>query len=61
MSAGNLVVGKQPWGEVEHRFLDMGFDRAFPPGTRTDEIITALDRDFKARADATRSPGTARP
>ncbi|MEE8215574.1 MAG: methylaspartate mutase subunit S [Acidiferrobacterales bacterium] len=58
---GNLVVGKQPWGEVEHRFLDMGFDRAFPPGTRTDEIITALDRDFKARADATRSPGTARP
>ena len=58
---GNLVVGKQPWGEVERRFLDMGFDRAFPPGTRTDEIITTLDRDFKARADATRSPGTARP
>ncbi len=58
---GNLVVGKQPWAEVEHRFLDMGFDRAFPPGTRTDEIITALDRDFKARADATRSPGTAQP
>jgi methylaspartate mutase sigma subunit len=58
---GNLVVGKQPWGEVERRFLDMGFDRAFPPGTRTAEIITALDRDFKARADATRSPGTAKP
>lgn len=58
---GNLVVGKQPWGEVERRFLDMGFDRAFPPGTRTDEIITALDRDFKARANATRSPGTAKP
>jgi methylaspartate mutase sigma subunit len=58
---GNLVVGKQPWGEVERRFLNMGFDRAFPPGTRTDEIITALDRDFKARADATRSPGTAKP
>jgi methylaspartate mutase sigma subunit len=58
---GNLVVGKQPWAEVERRFLNMGFDRAFPPGTRTDEIITALDRDFKARADATRSPGTAKP
>lgn len=58
---GNLVVGKQPWGEVERRFLDMGFDRAFPPGTRTAEIITALDRDFKARANATRSPGTAKP
>ncbi len=58
---GNLVVGKQPWAEVERRFLDMGFDRAFSPGTRTDEIITALDRDFKARAAATRSPGTAKP
>ncbi|MFQ5754831.1 MAG: methylaspartate mutase subunit S [Acidiferrobacterales bacterium] len=58
---GNLVVGKQPWAEVERRFLDMGFDRAFPPGARTDEIITALDRDFEARADATRSPGTANP
>ena len=58
---GNLVVGKQPWGEVERRFLDMGFDRAFSPGTRTDKIITALDRDFKARADATRGRGTAKP
>ena len=30
---GNLVVGKTPWEVVEKRFLDMGFDRAFPPGT----------------------------
>ncbi len=47
---GNLVVGKQPWPEVERRFLDMGFDRAFPPGTRPEEVIAALDRDFAARA-----------
>jgi methylaspartate mutase sigma subunit len=46
---GNLVVGKQPWSEVEKRFLDMGFDRAFPPGTRTPEVVAALDRDFAAR------------
>lgn len=46
---GNLVVGKQPWTEVEKRFLDMGFDRAFPPGTRTPEVVAALDRDFAAR------------
>ncbi|MEZ5604394.1 MAG: methylaspartate mutase subunit S [Burkholderiaceae bacterium] len=26
---GNLVVGKTPWAEVERKFLDMGFDRAF--------------------------------
>ncbi len=47
---GNLVVGKQSWPEVEKRFLDMGFDRAFPPGTRTDDVIATLDRDFKTRA-----------
>ena len=47
---GNLVVGKQSWSEVENRFLDMGFDRAFPPGTRTDAVIASLNRDFAARA-----------
>jgi methylaspartate mutase sigma subunit len=47
---GNLVVGKQDWAGVERRFLQMGFDRAFPPGTRTDEVIVALDKDFAARA-----------
>lgn len=46
---GNLVVGKQPWPEVEKRFLAMGFDRAFPPGTRTAEVIENLNRDFAAR------------
>lgn len=46
---GNLVVGKQPWPNVERRFLEMGFDRAFPPGTRSEEVIASLDRDFAAR------------
>ncbi len=45
---GNLVVGKQPWSDVERRYRDMGFDRAFPPGTRTDEVIAALEGDFQA-------------
>lgn len=51
---GNLVVGKTPWEVVEKRFLDMGFDRAFPPGTRTPDVIEALDRDFSARAQGQR-------
>jgi methylaspartate mutase sigma subunit len=46
---GNLVVGKRPWPEVEQRFLEMGFDRAFPPGTRADEVIEKLAADFAAR------------
>lgn len=47
---GNLVVGKQDWEIVERRYLEMGFDRAFPPGTRTDQVTEILDRDFEARA-----------
>jgi len=46
---GNLVVGKQPWDDVERRFLDMGFDRAFPPGTRVEGALAALAADFAAR------------
>ena len=46
---GNLVVGKQPWDVVERRFLDMGFDRAFPPGTRVESALGALAADFAAR------------
>lgn len=50
---GNLVVGKAPWPEVERKFLDMGFDRAFPPGTRVETVIEALERDFAERASGT--------
>ena len=46
---GNLVVGKQPWPDVERRFIAMGFDRAFPPGARTDDVIEKLRADFEAR------------
>ncbi len=59
---GNLVVGKQPWEAVERRFLDMGFDRVFPPGTRVETALAALAADF-ARAPmrgARRSPGAQR-
>src|SRR5690349_24647011 len=46
---GNPVVGKQPWDVVEKRFLDMGFDRAFPPGPRVEGALEALAADFAAR------------
>jgi methylaspartate mutase sigma subunit len=46
---GNLVVGKQPWPQVEQRFLGMGFDRAFPPGTRVEDVLATLTADFAAR------------
>jgi methylaspartate mutase sigma subunit len=46
---GNLIVGKHPWPAVEKIFLDMGFDRAAPPGTRADTVIEWLNEDFAAR------------
>lgn len=49
---GNLVVGKQDWDSVEKRYKDMGFDRAFPNGTRVEEVVETLDEDFAARKKA---------
>lgn len=46
---GNLIVGKHPWPVVERIFLDMGFDRAAPPGTRVETVIEWLHEDFAAR------------
>lgn len=51
---GNLVVGKQPWPDVRRRFLEMGFDRAFPPGTRPEDVAISLEQDFIARANGKR-------
>ena len=47
---GNLVVGKQPWPDVERRFLALGFDRVFPPGTRAADVTAVLAADFAARS-----------
>jgi methylaspartate mutase sigma subunit len=55
---GNLVVGKRSWEETERTFLAMGFDRAFPPGTRTEGVIDILNRDFAARAAGQRIAGS---
>lgn len=55
---GNLVVGKQDWAGVEERFLDMGFDRAFPNGTRAEEVIEALDKDFAAMREGRQKGGS---
>lgn len=43
---GNIVVGKQEWNEVQSRFLDMGFDRVYPPGTSTETAIRDLTEDL---------------
>jgi methylaspartate mutase sigma subunit len=42
---GNLVVGKQDFSEVEKRFLAMGFNRVYPPGTMPEVAIGNLLHD----------------
>ena len=39
---GNIVIGKQTFEDVEKRFKEMGFDRAFPPNTPPETTIEAL-------------------
>ena len=51
---GNIVVGKQPFDEVEGRFKAMGFDRVFGPGTPPEVSIAQLQADLTAR-DAART------
>lgn len=45
---GNIVVGKQPFEEVKKRFIAMGFDRVFGPGTPPETTIAALKEDYAA-------------
>ena len=49
---GNIVVGKQPFDEVEKRFHAMGFDKVFGPGTAPEVTIAALIKDFEEREKA---------
>jgi methylaspartate mutase sigma subunit len=55
---GNLVVGKRSWDETRETYLGMGFDRAAPPGTRSEQVIEWLGRDFAARARGVRRAET---
>lgn len=45
---GNIVVGKQDFKEVEKRFLDMGFNRVFPPGTTIESVLDLIRCDLGA-------------
>ena len=44
---GNLEVGKQDWQETKKKFLEMGFDRVYPPGTLPKEAISDLRKDLE--------------
>lgn len=43
---GNLVVGKTPFAQVEEKFLAMGYDRVYQPGTLPETVISDLKSDL---------------
>lgn len=47
---GNLVIGKRPFREVEELFLEMGFDRVFPPTINLTDVVEHLRQDVAAAA-----------
>jgi len=44
---GNLVVGKTDFKEVEKKFLAMGYNRVYEPGTLPDVVIADMKEDLK--------------
>ncbi len=46
------AVGKQKWAEVEGRFLQMGFNRAYPPGVSPKKVVEDLKKDLENKSDA---------
>ena len=51
-AGGNLVVGKQNFEEVEKRFMAMGFNKVYPPGTAIETTIQDLQALLEAREAA---------
>lgn len=43
---GNIVVGKQDFNEVRQRFLQMGFNRVYPPGVSIDQALSDIKNDL---------------
>jgi methylaspartate mutase sigma subunit len=46
---GNLVVGKADFTLVKKKFMDMGYDKVYAPGTLPDEVIDDLKNDLSKR------------
>lgn len=47
---GNIVVGKQNFHDVKDRFIKMGFNRVYPPGTPIEQTLPDIKKDFKELA-----------
>lgn len=49
---GMLVVGKNEWLETSKLFLEMGFDRVYPPNTLPESAIQDLKNDLQVNVSS---------
>jgi methylaspartate mutase sigma subunit len=57
VAGGNLVIGRLPWPEVEKAFLEMGFNRVYPPGVSPRQVVADLTRDLTDREERQQARG----
>ena len=46
---GNLVVGKLDLKETQEKFLNMGYNRVYAPGTLPDDVVADLKSDLREK------------
>jgi methylaspartate mutase sigma subunit len=54
---GHIQPPAEPWEKACGAFVELGFDRAYPPGTRAEQVIADLRADLM-RVDKGGSPGS---
>jgi methylaspartate mutase sigma subunit len=46
---GQLIIGEKAWPEVEKMYLEMGFNRVYPPDVDIAQFIQDLQNDLKKK------------
>lgn len=49
---GNLVIGKKEFAATEALFIEMGFDRVFPPSVELSDVAELLQKDIQERRES---------
>jgi len=46
---GNLSLNEKDWSKIEKKFINMGFDRVFPPDVKISDVIETLKSDLNLK------------
>jgi len=50
---GYLLLEQKPWKEVEEKYIGMGFDGVYPPGTTPTKVVEDLQQKYFGSTGAT--------